>query len=473
MGKTTITDIPLKGISEDDKFGLSAYEKGLETFLRSASTPVTVALQGEWGSGKTSLMMVLKDRLCGDNTDDEFFHIWINTWEYSLMRNPNEALLQILLKMIKEVNNLSDNKGKASQAFGKFVVGVTRTLVSNYASGAGETIDNIIKKNTDNSIAYLRKELQEHINTCISNTKKKGIIFFIDDLDRIDPPVVVEFLELLKNVFSLEHCIFILAIDYDVVVKGLIPKFGELNEKNEREFRSFFDKIVQVSFSMPVSQYSTIDYLDEELRNIGVIDSNISDVDFVKKLNKAEMLSVGTNPRSIKRFLNTLSLIKCIETEKKKVKSADKEQEKEDELGRKLHILLNLAIVGIQVAYPKVYQLLCIEPGFTSWNDKIASEMGIASLDDETKDRLSHFDGFDEEWEKVLFCLCLSDRYLRNNAINISQLLNMIREEIRKVHFEKRKGEGEIEAEIESEADFIRETIQEQLSQVSITGYIK
>lgn len=55
MGKTTITDIPRKGAVEQDRFGLMAYERGLETFLRGASTPITVALQGEWGSGKTSL----------------------------------------------------------------------------------------------------------------------------------------------------------------------------------------------------------------------------------------------------------------------------------------------------------------------------------------------------------------------------------------------------------------------------------
>lgn len=49
---TTITDIPRTGASDADKFGLSAYEKGLEQFLRGAETPITIALQGEWGSGR-------------------------------------------------------------------------------------------------------------------------------------------------------------------------------------------------------------------------------------------------------------------------------------------------------------------------------------------------------------------------------------------------------------------------------------
>lgn len=49
-------------------------------------------------------------------------------------------------------------------------------------------------------------------------------------------PVAVEILELIKNIFEVDNCIFVLAIDYEVVVKGLIPKFGPLTEKNEENF---------------------------------------------------------------------------------------------------------------------------------------------------------------------------------------------------------------------------------------------
>ena len=97
MIKTTISDEPRNGINEEDQFGLSAYEKGLEAFLRGAETPITIALQGEWGSGRTSLMNVLHDNLCGeDDKYGEYFSVWINTWEYTLMRDSSDALKQIL-----------------------------------------------------------------------------------------------------------------------------------------------------------------------------------------------------------------------------------------------------------------------------------------------------------------------------------------------------------------------------------------
>ena len=477
---TTITDVPRKGTSQQDRFGLMAYEKGLETFLRNASTPITVALQGEWGSGKTSLMNVLRDNLCGENNDyGEFFSVWINTWEFSLMRNPNEALLQILLKMTSKVVSLSQNKGEeVINAFKKCFVGVGTALIRTAANkaidGAGDEIEKALNnKDAQNNIADLRKKLQAQINECIKNNQgKKGIIFFIDDLDRIDPPVAVELLELLKNIFTLEKCLFVLAIDYDVVIKGLKPKFGELNEKNEREFRSFFDKIIQVPFSMPVSQYSTKEYLIDELKRIGILDSSdLTDKSLIDSLDEAESLTVGHNPRSIKRFLNTLSLIKCISLAKNNLKATvNKEQEKEDAQVRKLNMLLNLAIVGIQVAYPKVYQLLCIEPGFTLWDDTIASKMGMPRIDEQTKERLSGFEAFDETWEQILYRLCLTDKYLQNNAINISQLLNMLRTKIKDV-VSLTTGDTENDDANASEANSIKAFIHEQMSQASITGF--
>ena len=78
-------------------------------------------------------------------------------------------------------------------------------------------------------------------------------------------------LELLKNIFSVPNCIFILAIDYQVVVKGLEHKFGKQTAENEWEFRAFFDKIIQLPFMMPMGQYNIGKYVNQLLLNIGFV----------------------------------------------------------------------------------------------------------------------------------------------------------------------------------------------------------
>jgi predicted KAP-like P-loop ATPase len=52
---TGVIDEPLsKG--EDDKLGIKGYAEALFQFITDAETPMTIGVQGDWGSGKTSLM---------------------------------------------------------------------------------------------------------------------------------------------------------------------------------------------------------------------------------------------------------------------------------------------------------------------------------------------------------------------------------------------------------------------------------
>ena len=69
--------------TEQDALGTDRYVKGLKNFISNSTTPITIALQGEWGSGKTSLMNRLQNELC--SVDDDFIGVTVNTWEYSML----------------------------------------------------------------------------------------------------------------------------------------------------------------------------------------------------------------------------------------------------------------------------------------------------------------------------------------------------------------------------------------------------
>ena len=95
------------------------------------------------------------------------------------------------------------------------------------------------------------------------------------------------------------NCIFILAIDYQVVVKGLEEKFGKQTAENEWEFRAFFDKIIQLPFMMPMGQYNIGKYVNNLLRETGFIDDEELDEEYIKQIVS---YTIGGNPRSIKRL---------------------------------------------------------------------------------------------------------------------------------------------------------------------------
>lgn len=425
---TSIIDIPREA-KEKDNFGIAPFENGLKRFIENSSTPITIALQGEWGSGKTSLMNLLKENLCdNENQQKSFNAVWLNTWEYALMKDAQSTLVSIIYQLIKEVTSLSQADSTKSEklfkSFAKFsskvALATSKVIADKALSGSGEIIDAAFSSESNNSISEIRKQLEDIIESHKAKVNNKGFIFFIDDLDRIDPPVAVELLELLKNIFTLKNCIFVLAIDYDVVVKGLEPKFGKLSETNEREFRSFFDKIIQVPFSMPVSSYKVNDFLKESLRNIEYIStSQASNEVLITKLSNIANLSVGSNPRSIKRLLNSLSLIKCIN---------DAKDDDDLKLETDTDLLLNFFLVSLQIAYPKIYNILVENNDFTAWNETVALNYNLKPLDEITQNKLNQMEEFDEEWEKILFRLCETDFYLKQKALNLSSLLNMIKE---------------------------------------------
>ena len=422
--KSSIIDVPRKH-TQDDLFGIQVYQNALIKYIKLTDTPITIALQGEWGSGKTSLMNLLRYNLC-DVDSAPYYPIWINTWQYSLMKTPSQAIISILEGIINQIGALNPNtqrwaesKRKIGGLFKKMAVAGTKAAVGAVGIDSG-LVDEVLDGNDSaaSDIMQLKEEIAKLIADALEkDSTKQGFTFYIDDLDRIDPPVAVEILELLKNIFDLEKCIFILAIDYDVVIKGLKPKFGELTEANEREFRSFFDKIIQLPFSMPVASYNVDTFLVDALSKIEFFtQKELEDASLAENLSEITRLSVGTNPRSLKRLTNTLALISIIYEEQKGGSGESSLLDK----------LINYALVCIQIAYPYIYNQLSEEPDFKSWNEKIASKLKLRPLTEDESDRLDSTDEFNDEWEKIVFRMCQKETYLSNRVFCVSSLLNKI-----------------------------------------------
>ena len=446
--KSSIIDVPRKH-TQDDLFGIQVYQNALIKYIKLTDTPITIALQGEWGSGKTSLMNLLRYNLC-DVDGAPYFPIWINTWQYSLMKTPSQAIISILDGIINQMGALASNEQKWEESKRK-IGGLFKKMAvvgTKVAAGAVGIDSDVVGElfeggspSASSDIMQLKEEISKLIEDALSKDASKiGFTFYIDDLDRIDPPVAVEILELLKNIFDLEKCVFVLAIDYDVVIKGLKPKFGELTEANEREFRSFFDKIIQLPFSMPVASYNVDTFLVDALGKIEFFSQQeLADTSLAEKLSEITRLSVGTNPRSLKRLTNTLALISIIYEEQKGADSS---------AGSLLDKLINYALVCIQIAYPYIYNQLAEEPDFKGWNEKIASKLKLRPLTEDETERLNATEEFDEEWEKVVFRMCQKETYLSNRVFSVSALLNKIAEI---VNNDERLGEI-IEATLEMSA---------------------
>ena len=417
---------------QQDSLDLNKYTKALLNFIETTNTPMTIGIQGEWGSGKTSLLnqifIGLNER---DKNNDQakYKQIWINAWEHSLLCSPEECLIKIINEIISELVSADQQKTKAEKlanGISKLARGAARIGGAVALGTAGKDIADDIFDGHENSIKQLRKELEKltkEIKGLGTNPYNRFIIY-VDDLDRIDPPDAVKILELLKNIFNIPDCIFLLAIDYQVVVKGLEAKFGKQTPENEREFKSFFDKIIQLAFKMPLADYNIGRYILNLLKQIDFEDFEDEKLD-PSLITEFINLTISGNPRSIKRLINSLSLIKII--------NSLAEDQDSDFLKDEVGATIMFAMVCLQTSQPDVYNLLAEYPDFTKWDDEIAfkktqgKEMQEEAFQ-ENYDQAIQSDDFDEDWEKALFKICYPNPTSRRQTNNISRFFTILKD---------------------------------------------
>ena len=413
-----------------DTLGVKQYAMALQNFVENTDTPMTIGIQGEWGSGKTSLLKEILEGLEGKKLNTKYQCLWINAWEHSLLKSPEETLLSIINEITNEISELNpkNNRSKKITSIGKNIItGAIKVAAGVTMGEAGvQVADGYLENKTDNSIKKLRQELQSFINETIDDKETieinniEKLVFFIDDLDRLDPKNSLKIIELLKNIFSTKHCVFILAIDYQVIVKGLEEKFGKQNENNEREFRSFFDKIIQLPFTMPINSYDVSSYIINLLEQIEFIEEKDTlNQDIVIEILKT---TIGSNPRSIKRLINSISLIRIlndIRAEKKIIEKTDAKDK-----------ALIFSLVCCQVAYPKIYEIFSQNINIQNWDDNLAFEytQKKEELDQNFKvflENVKNTNDFDEPWEQCVFRICYNFSELKPRTLKIIQFLRM------------------------------------------------
>jgi hypothetical protein len=421
-------------IGDADELGIRNHAYALTKFISETQTPLTIGIQGEWGSGKTSLLNTIHRLLAADEV---YKQIWINSWEHSLLSTPEEALLKITNEIVAEmlstdVSHERQEKVKriAKKIFsGALRIGATATL----GVKGGQVADEVLTAGErEFSIRELRAELAALTSEIMNRDTNpfNKIVVYIDDLDRIEPKDAVQLLELLKNIFSVQGCIFVLAIDYQVVVKGLEHKFGARTPENEWEFRAFFDKIIQLPFMMPLGQYDIGNYVLDLLRQIKFSTGEELNQDQIREI---VMCSIGGNPRSLKRLVNSLSLISIFSAIKTELSEDEEKRLSGPQLATRKLLLFTL--VCTQIAYPEIYILLVQKPDFETWDeDWTFSITQQKEQDDERFER--HFEvaqkteDFDEDWERALYRICYPSPRYRAKAHEISKLLSLVKDDI-------------------------------------------
>lgn len=329
-----ITDMPCTS-EEEDLLDISKYVKGLGKFIRECQTPMSIAIQGDWGTGKTSTLNLLKKNLEADKDTNGIKCVFFNTWQYSQFNMEDSLYVSFVHNLVKQCGG-NDEILRTVAAFGKLAF--FKAVDWRFGTNASEILDGFEKAKKDQMESV--SKLQEDFAKLVKRTGKR-LVIFIDDLDRLNPEVAVELLEIIKLFVNVENSIFVLAIDYEVVVKGVRKKYGE--NLSEEKCRNFFDKIIQLPFKMPVERYNLTELVRKAVQEqthmtdegVNIVAEFISDV-------------MGTNPRTFKRLVNAFFLINSVNEIEEEAESKTKE----------INDVLMFCSLCIQMCLPKLYELM-------------------------------------------------------------------------------------------------------------------
>ena len=306
-------DVPIEA-EGDNQFSTENYVNALFEFILECSTPMTIAIQGDWGTGKTSMMNMIEKKIKKEKEVKKIEGIEcidFNTWQYSQFNLGDQLPVLLLNKLVKTLADKNEKMEQVKGAMIKFVKLVSRTAVGYFSQGTVDISDDKIAADLDaaEELVKLKDIFQGLVNERAGENGR--VIIFVDDLDRLQPEKAVEVLEVMKVFLDCEKCVFVLAVDYAVVMQGVKAKYGE--QMSEEKGRSFFDKIIQLPFKMPVAQYSIDKYLKGLMTDIwGTVEKDEeNDIhQYVQIIDN----TIGKNPRSIKRTVNSFTIIHKVAT---------------------------------------------------------------------------------------------------------------------------------------------------------------
>lgn len=218
------------------------------------NTGCVIALNGEWGSGKTTFVKMVQQELKNIGAHPLYF----NAWENDYVSDPLIAILSEL----KEVCPKSDkwdaviaNGSKialrmGAAAFIGFIKNNTGISVDAISAGTKEAVK-ILKNNIDKfkeqkqTFQEFHKSLRNYIAD--KSSSDTPVVFFIDELDRCNPQFAVLVLERIKHLFDIPNIVFVLSINKKQLGYAIQGYYGSANIDANNYLRRFID----IEYTLP------------------------------------------------------------------------------------------------------------------------------------------------------------------------------------------------------------------------------
>jgi hypothetical protein len=252
-------DITKKITKEDPfepcKLNRKKYAQILTDSLNISQDGFVLALNNEWGTGKTTFLKMWQAYLESQSFKTLYFNAWENDPEEDVLLslisefiNINKSSNKYFTKLLNCAEPLSmSGLAKVSNAIssGSFDSEAMRVLFSLIGTSISISIENRVKEISQRkkSVTAFKKALEVYVK---SKSKKKFVLI-VDELDRCKPSYAVKVLETIKHLFVVPGIVFVLGIDKQQLCTAIRGYYG-CNSFNAEEYLKRF---IDIEYSLP------------------------------------------------------------------------------------------------------------------------------------------------------------------------------------------------------------------------------
>lgn len=304
MDVSAYNDQPIE-IPGEDRFGIDPFARTLATSICKLKSPngSVIALNGPWGSGKSSAVNLIRHHLAEPVKANELALIDFACWWFrgedalalaffrelyaGLAPSLGDKLKKLLPKLGARLVRLGSIAGGAADLAGAGGAGVLTGRALEWLGGLIEQ---------EESVEKLHGELAK-----VLADQAKRFLIIIDDIDRLSPDEALLIFRLVKSVGCLPNVMYLLVYDRQLAEKIV-------SEHYPSEGPHYLEKIVQAAFELP--EPSSADVRQHLLALIESICGTPGESEMVRFMNifHEGVAPVMRTPRDVARFTNSLSV---------------------------------------------------------------------------------------------------------------------------------------------------------------------
>lgn len=326
-------------VTDLDFLGFDVHANLIKELIKDEKMlPLTIGLFGDWGSGKSSILEVLKGEI---EKEPKTACLYFNGWVFEGYDDAKAALLEAILKEFEDEKKFGDEikddirklfksvnwmrvigfgmKNIALPAAAAYMTGGL-SLIPQLVNGLKDAANNpdelvakikghdaegflkqFVKESEDTDKFDVVRKFRDDFEELLKKSKIDKLVIIIDDLDRCLPDRIIDNLEAIKLFLNVKSTAFVIGADPRIVRHAIEYRYKDkiidtnAENTNDRIVNDYLEKLIQIPYSLPklsdseVETYITLLFCENDLESA---DDFNKVLDAFKKFREEERYSV-------------------------------------------------------------------------------------------------------------------------------------------------------------------------------------